>query len=162
MEEHVFKNTFYTRLTPPSPPPPLGLVSGCIMLFLKILYINQNCINSKSSSQNCECTGKRESQCGLEWNEKWNEIKCMLISVPTLKKRFGGNPTGTCNYTEKKNFLHKNRFAWFQQSPFLFKHTTSLRNDKTDIVAVVFKDLLRILIFWCMWFTLFLICFLST
>lgn len=153
IEEYVFKNTFYTRLTFS---PPLGLVSGCIMLFLKILYINQNCINSKVAHRIVNALA-RESH-----NVCWNETKWMLILIPTLKKKFGGVTPQVLVITQRKRTFYT-RTSLLDLSTFLFKHTTSLNNDeKTDIAAVVLKDLLRILIFWCMWFTLFLICFLST
>lgn len=66
IEEHVFKNTFYTRLTSPLF---LGLASGCIMLFLKILYINQNCINSKVVHRNVNVHWQERGtvRVGMKW-----------------------------------------------------------------------------------------------
>lgn len=79
-------------LPPPSshtaPPPLLGLASGCIMLFLKILYINQNCTNSKVAHKIVNALA-RESH-NVCWNEmKW-KMKWMLILIPTWKKTFRG------------------------------------------------------------------------
>lgn len=92
IEEHVFKTTFNTHLTSPflphCPPPLLGLASGCIMLFLKILYINQNCTNSKVAHKIVNALA-RESH-NVCWNEmKW-KMKWMLILIPTWKKTFRG------------------------------------------------------------------------
>lgn len=49
--------------------------------------------------------------------------------------------------TQRKRTFYT-RTSLLDLSTFLFKHTASLNNDeKTDIAAVVLKDLLRILIF---------------